>query len=110
GPMWRQGDLSTLDLDIAEPFDAAVMAGNVMTFLAEGTESEVLRRVAAHVRADSAVVVGFGMGRGYSPAAFDDDIASAGLHVEQRFGTWDLRPLTDDSDFMVTVLRVPAEE
>src|SRR5690606_23290857 len=46
GPTWLVGDLAELDLPargIDEPFDLAVMAGNVMVFLAPGTEAEVLR-------------------------------------------------------------------
>lgn len=111
GPAWLQNDLAELDLPargIAEPFDAAVLAGNVMPFLAAGSEAEVLRRVGRHVRADGAVAVGFGLGRGYTREAFDADVAASGLVVEQRFGTWDLRPYTEASDFMVTVLRTPA--
>ncbi len=41
GPTWLVGDLAELDLPargIAEPFDVAVCAGNVLTFLAPGTE------------------------------------------------------------------------
>ena len=34
--------------------------------------------------------------------------AAAGLTLEQRFATWDLVPFSDDADFAVTFLRVPA--
>lgn len=108
GPTWLQGDLAELDLPargVKEPFDAAVVAGNVMTFLAEGTEVEVIRRVGAHIRPDGVLVIGFGSGRGYSLEAFDADIAEAGCEVEQRFATWDLRPHTPEADFAVTVIR-----
>ena len=46
---WVVADLADLDLSShgdPGPFDAAVMAGNVMLFVAEGTEERVLRRVA----------------------------------------------------------------
>jgi chemotaxis methyl-accepting protein methylase len=46
-----------------EAFDAAIITGNVMAFLARGTEAQVLTRVAEHVRPDG-VVVGFGLERG----------------------------------------------
>ncbi|RGC69089.1 Magnesium-protoporphyrin O-methyltransferase [Micromonospora sp. MW-13] len=111
GPRWLVGDLAELDLPAAgepEPFDAAVVAGNVMAFVAPGTEPEVLRRVAAHLRPDGVVVVGFGTERGYPLADFDADAVTAGLRREHRFATWDLRPWTDDADFAVTVLRRPA--
>jgi hypothetical protein len=65
----------------------------------------VLRHVAAHLKPNAPMVVGFGVDRGYSLAAFDADIDQAGLAVEHRFATWDLRAWHDDADFAVTVLR-----
>ncbi|MFI6824115.1 class I SAM-dependent methyltransferase [Micromonospora sp. NPDC050187] len=107
GPTWLVADLAELDLP-GEPFDAAVVAGNVMAFVAPGTERDVLRRIAAHLRPDGVLVVGFGTGRGYPLADFDADASAAGLHREHRFATWDLRPWRADADFAVTVLRRPA--
>lgn len=110
GPVWVNADLSELDLAAAghpEPFDAAVIAGNVMTFLAPGSESEVLRRVGAHLKPGGPILVGFGLDRGYPLAQFDDDIHRAGLVVEHRFATWDVRAWHPDATFAVTVLRVP---
>ncbi|WP_229402091.1 class I SAM-dependent methyltransferase [Micromonospora okii] len=112
GPRWLVGDLAELDLAAAgetEPFDAAVVAGNVMAFVAPGTEREVLRRIAAHLRPDGVVAIGFGTDRGYPLADFDADAVAAGLRREHRFATWDLRPWRDDADFAVTILRRPAE-
>jgi 2-polyprenyl-3-methyl-5-hydroxy-6-metoxy-1,4-benzoquinol methylase len=107
---WIAADLA--DLDLAEhgdpgPFDAAVMAGNVMLFVAEDTEEQVLRRVAAHLRPDGFAAVGFAAGRGYELADFDRHANAAGLVPEHRFATWDLRPWRSDSPFSVTVLRRP---
>lgn len=105
---WLVGDLAELDLPargIAEPFDAILCAGNVMTFLAESTRVEVLRRMARHLRADGRAAIGFGAGRGY---AFDDFLADAregGLVPDLLLSTWDLRPLEETSDFLVAVLR-----
>ncbi|MEU8387939.1 class I SAM-dependent methyltransferase [Micromonospora sp. NPDC048842] len=112
GPTWLVADLAELDLPAlgeAEPFDAAVLAGNVLAFVAVGTEPDVLRRVAAHLRPDGVLTVGFGTERGYPLTAFDADAVAAGLRVEQRFATWDLRPWRDDAPFAVTVLRRPAD-
>ncbi|RAO45428.1 class I SAM-dependent methyltransferase [Micromonospora saelicesensis] len=112
GPTWLVADLAELDLPAlgeTEPFDAAVLAGNVLAFVAVGTEPEVLRRVAAHLRPDGVLTVGFGTERGYPLTAFDADAVAAGLRVEQRFATWDLRPWRDDAPFAVTVLRRPAD-
>jgi 2-polyprenyl-3-methyl-5-hydroxy-6-metoxy-1,4-benzoquinol methylase len=106
GPTWLVADLAELDLD-EESFDAALIAGNVMVFLARDTEADVLTHVAAHVKPDGVVVVGFDLDLRYTLAAFDADLEAAGLHVEQRFATWDLRPIADDPDYAVTIARVP---
>lgn len=111
GPRWLVADLAELDLTDAgetEPFDGAVLAGNVMVFLAPGTETEALRRVAAHVRADGFVVTGFHTDRELSLDAFDRAAEQAGLLREHRFATWDLRAWHEDADFAVTVLRTHA--
>lgn len=111
GPCFLVADLAELDLAAQgepEPFDAALIAGNVMVFVAPGTEPDVLARVAAHVRPDGLVVVGFDTGRGYPLADLDAHAAAAGLRLEHRFATWDLRPWHDDADWAVTVLRKPA--
>ena len=107
GPTWLVGDLAELDLPsrgIAEPFDVVVCAGNVLTFLAPGTEIEVLRRMAAHLAPGGRLVSGFGAGRGYPFDAFLADAGSAGLRVDVALSTWDLRPFDDASDFLVAVL------
>jgi SAM-dependent methyltransferase len=111
GPTWIVADLVTLDLPAAgvdEPFDGAVVAGNVMPYLAPATGARVLASIARHLRPDSAVAVGFGLDRGYSLDAFDADVALAGLTLENRFATWDLRPWTPQSPFAVSLLRTPA--
>jgi len=108
GPQYVVGDLAELDLPaqgLAEPFDAIVCAGNVVTFLAESTRVEVLRRLRRHLRDSGRAVIGFGAGRGY---AFDDflaDAASAGWAPDLLLSTWDLRPFTPDAEFLVAVLR-----
>jgi SAM-dependent methyltransferase len=104
---WHVGDLAELDLPAAgvpEPFDVAVMAGNVLTFVAPGTEAEVLRRIRRHLVPGGRLVVGFGAGRGYAFEALADDARAAGLDVQLRFGTWDLQPFEPDGDFLVAVL------
>jgi SAM-dependent methyltransferase len=108
GPSWLVADLSELDLAAMgepEPFDGVVMAGNVMPFVAPGTESLVLSRIAAHLGDGGFLVVGFAIDRGYDLDDFDADIRSAELVVEHRFATWDLRAWTAEAEFAVTVLR-----
>ena len=108
GPTWVVADLAELDLAAGghpETFDGAILAGNVMPFLAPGTGARVLGRVAHHLRSDAPIAVGFALNRGYSIDDFDSDVALAGLRVEHRFATWDIRPWTSSSDFAVSVLR-----
>jgi SAM-dependent methyltransferase len=107
GPRYVVADLASLELD-EPPFDAAVLAGNVLVFVAPDSEQRVLSRVAAHVRADGVVVAGFATDRGYEVASFDRDCAAVGLLLEHRFATWDLRPWHDDAPWVVAVLRKPA--
>jgi SAM-dependent methyltransferase len=107
GPLWLVGDLAELDLPargIAEPFDVVVSAGNVMTFLAPSTRVQVLRRLRAHLRVDGRAAAGFGAGRDYDFDEFLDDAVAAGFAPELLLSTWDLRPFTEESDFLVAVL------
>jgi len=108
GPHWLVGDLAELDLPkrgIVEPFDVIVSAGNVMTFLAPSTRVRVLGRLRAHLGGDGRAAIGFGAGRDYEFAAFLGDARDAGFVPELLLSTWDLRPFTDDSDFLVALLR-----
>jgi SAM-dependent methyltransferase len=107
GPVWLVADLAELDLPAAghpEPFQAAVLAGNVLPFVAPGSEVDVLRRVAAHVVADGFLIIGFHVER-LPLEEFDREVSDAHLSVEHRFATWDLRAWHDGADFAVTVLR-----
>ena len=86
-------------------FDVIVSAGNVMTFVEPRSRRAVLANLAGMLADDGRVVIGFGEGRGYSFTEFDADAASAGLEVDLRLATWDLRPWRPGSDFLVAVLR-----
>ena len=107
GPRWLVGDLAELDLPargVGEPFDVIVSAGNVMTFLAPSTRVSVLSRLRSHLRADGRLVIGFGAGRDYEFGQFLADAATAGLAAELLLSTWDVRPFTEDSGFLVALL------
>ena len=107
GPRWIVGDLAELNLGahgIPDGFDAIVCAGNVMTFLAPSTRTEVLRRLRDHVHGEGRVAIGFGAGRGYEFSEFLNDARQAGLEPDLLLSTWDLRPWLQDSDFLVAIL------
>lgn len=107
GPTWLVADLAELDLPAAgidEGFDAIVSAGNVMTFLDPDTRRPVLERLGVHLRDGGRLVVGFGAGRDYGFDDFFADAEHAGLLPDLLLSTWDLRPFTDDAEFLVAVL------
>lgn len=97
---WEVGNLAALEL--GERFDLIVSAGNVLTFLAGAERRPALARLAAHLAPEGRLVVGFGLDRGYAAEDFEADAEESGLVLAQRFGTWDLRPASDD--FLVGIL------
>lgn len=108
---WEVADLAS-DGWASGPFDLAVSAGNVLAFVDPADRSAVLANLAARLSPASEgvdgqagrLVVGFGLDRGWSCADFERDAAAAGLAVQQRWSTWDLRPFDDDEGFLVAVL------
>ena len=107
GPRWLVGDLAELDLPargISAGFDAIICAGNVMAFLAPSTRVTVLDRFRTHLHPEGRLAVGFGAERGYTFDEFVADVESVGLVEDARFESWDLRPFTKASDFVVAIL------
>lgn len=108
GPEWLVGDLAELDLPargITERFDVIVSAGNVVTFLAPSTRVQVLARLRTHLVVNGRAVIGFGANRDYEFTEFLADATDAGFVPDLLLSTWDMRPFTDDSDFLVAILR-----
>lgn len=108
GATWLVGDLTTLDLAAqgqTEPFDGALLAGNVMDFIPAEHRGAALARIAAHLRPDGFMLLGCRTVRGFTPAELDSLLPGAGLRLEQRFGTWDLRPWDPEATYFVSVLR-----
>ena len=97
---WEVGNLA--ELELPAQFDLAVCAGNVLTFLAASERRPALARLAAHLAAEGRLVVGFGLDRGYAVEDFAADAEQAGLRLSARFGSWDLRPASED--FLVGIL------
>ena len=110
GPVWLVSDLAELDLAAVGEgalFDAAILAGNVMAFVAVGTEVQVLTNIFNHLVPDGFAIVGFHTDR-YDVDEFDQHLDASGFVLEHRFATWDLRPWNQGADFAVSVLRKPA--
>jgi len=99
---WVEADLAALDL--GRTFDLVVAAGNVMVFLAPGSEQDVVRRLAAHLSAGGLLVSGWRTDR-MSVSSYDALVATAGLAQVARHSTWDAQPWVDGAEWCVAVDR-----
>lgn len=91
-------------------YDLVALPGNVLVYVAPGTERQVLANLAGMLVPGGALVTGFATDREhYTPDDLTADAAALGLTVEHRFGTWQLAPFVPGtSGWLVAVLRVPA--
>lgn len=109
---WYEGDLATVALTppagFAAPrrFETIVMAGNVMIFLAPGSEPAVIMNLAQHLAPGGVLVTGFQLLPGkLSLRTYDQLALQAGLVLAERWGTWDRQPWSPGSDYAVSVHR-----
>jgi SAM-dependent methyltransferase len=100
---WVTADL--LGVDLGRTFDVVVLPGNVMIFLAPGTERAVVANLADHVAPAGHLVAGFQLRRGYDVERYDADCASAGLALAARYATWEGGPWRSGGDYAVNVHR-----
>ncbi|GAA1729391.1 class I SAM-dependent methyltransferase [Aeromicrobium alkaliterrae] len=106
-------DLRVLDLvdltpEVGGPFDVIVCTGNVMTYAEPGTEPAILTAMATVLAPHGRAVFGFHTDRDYTVADLDRDGTAVGWRLEHRWGTWNLDPYTDSSDWAVSTFRGPA--
>jgi 2-polyprenyl-3-methyl-5-hydroxy-6-metoxy-1,4-benzoquinol methylase len=99
---WITGDL--VDVDLGRAFDVVVMPGNVMIFLAPGTESAVVANMARHVSPGGRLIAGFQL-RAYELSQYDADCAAAGLALDVRYSTWEGAAWKSGGDYAVSVHR-----
>jgi SAM-dependent methyltransferase len=103
---WHLDDLATVTLD--ERFDGIVLAGNVMIFLAPGSEGAVVGNLAHHLAPGGRLVAGFQLGSGrLSLDRYDELCSAAGLEPAERWATWDREPFRPGGDYAVSVHRRP---
>ena len=104
---WLAADLASVNLQ--RKFDVVVMAGNVMIYLAPGSEGAVVANMARHLAAGGWLVAGFqllALRAGCLSLQHYDAIASAaGLQLAQRWATWDRVPWRAGGDYAVSVHR-----
>lgn len=106
---WRVADLAADSLPAGQ-YDAVVCAGNVLWFISPADRVPVLRNLRSALAPEGRLLLGFGAGRGYEFADFFRDAEAAGLHREHAFASWDLRPFTPGSGYLVAVLTAAGEE
>lgn len=91
-------------------FDTITVVGNVMILLAPDTEVLVLHRLRDLLAPEGRILVGFHTDATppnslqYSPEVFAEHVAQVGLHIESRFGTYDLRPYQPTDNYVVHIL------
>lgn len=83
---FRLGDLSTVRLD--QLFDVVVMAGNVMIFVAPGTEQAVVANMATHLKPGGRLISGFQLDRGLETFTYNAAATAAGLSPEEQWSSW----------------------
>ena len=103
---WVVGDVA--DVDLGRRFDVVLLAGNVMIFLAPGTEAAVVANLARHVEPGGALVAGFSLESGRLDLdTYDGHARAAGLILADRWATWDRQPF-NGGNYAVSVHRRPA--
>lgn len=103
---WHGADLAWVDL--GRRFSLIVAAGNVMIFLAPGSEAAVLGNFAHHLDAGGHLVTGFQIREdGVSLNEFDLLAVAAGLSLHVRYATWGMASY-EGGDYAVSVYRLTA--
>ncbi len=101
---WHLADLATVDL--GRQFDAIVLAGNVMIFLAPGSEAAVIHNLTRHLAPAGVLIAGFQLAVGYLDLAdYDRLTTAAGLRLAERYATWDRRRWSEADNYAVSVHR-----
>jgi hypothetical protein len=82
------------------------MAGNVLLFVAPGTEGAVIANVARLLVGGGVAISGYSLApSGLGVEAHDALAAAAGLELSARWSTWDGAPFGADSTYAVSVHR-----
>ena len=106
---WQEADLADLPDDVGDGFDVVVLAGNVMIFVAPGTEARVLANLAPLLVRGGLLVAGFQLRADrVSLDEYDRHCTDAGLSLVHRWATWDREPFAG-GDYAVSVHRSGAQ-
>jgi SAM-dependent methyltransferase len=103
---WVEGDLADPGVGFDRAFDVVVLAGNVLIFVAPGTEGAVISHLAGQLGPGGRLVSGYALRPGTLSVAVHDELAAAaGLGLEDRWSTWDRLPFEPGSAYAVSVHR-----
>jgi SAM-dependent methyltransferase len=103
---WVEADLARPDLELDRRFDVVVLAGNVLIFVAPGTEGAVVSNMARHLADGGVIIAGYSLRPGgFGVAAHDELAARAGLELVDRWSTWDRQPFESGNTYAVSVHR-----
>jgi SAM-dependent methyltransferase len=101
---WVQADLS--ELDLPSRFDAVVLAGNVIPYVAGDRRRAAVVACAQHLAPGGRLIAGFTLQQGWPTLAdYDEWCESAGLTLEARYATWDRDPFIGTGSYAVSVHR-----
>ena len=101
---WVHADLSKLDLQTR--FDAVVLAGNVIPYVASDRRHAAVIACARHLARGGRLIAGFQLQDGWPTVAdYDQWCENADLALEARYATWDRHPFTDTDSYAVSVHR-----
>ncbi|MGH3830916.1 MAG: class I SAM-dependent methyltransferase [Pseudonocardiaceae bacterium] len=103
---WVHADLSELDLPTR--FDAVMLAGNVIPFVARDRRAAAVAACARHLAPGGRLIAGFQLQDDWPTLAdYDTWCESVGLALEARYATWDRDPFTGTGSYAVSVHRRP---
>ncbi len=99
---WHCADVASVDL--GRTFDVIVLAGNVMIFLAPGSERQVVVNLARHLAPGGVLIAGFQLQPGrLGVEGYDAIAAAAGLTLRERWSTWDRDAWNAHGDYVLSV-------
>jgi trans-aconitate methyltransferase len=101
---WVMGDLADPHLAVGGPFELVLLAGNVLIFVEQGTEPAVIANLARRLSPGGLLVAGYSRRPGgFDVAGHDAAAERAGLTLVHRWATWDRRPFSGASEYVVSV-------
>jgi SAM-dependent methyltransferase len=102
---WILADLSEAAAHLDSQFDVVALPGNVMIFVARGTEATVISQLTSVLSPGGLLVAGFQLTTGrLTLDRYDRDAAAAGMELVDRWATWDREPFRG-GDYAVSVHR-----